>query len=86
MSHRGQCWDIAAMERFFGTLKSEWMPAEGYETEAQARGDIQAYLLRYKLKRLHSYNGYENTSSHGGKAQDSGMNLNRCPKLLDQFR
>jgi putative transposase len=59
MSHRGQCWDNASMERFFGALKSEWMPAEGYETEAQARVDIQAYLMRYNLKRLHSYNGYE---------------------------
>lgn len=59
MSHRGQCWDNAAMERFFGALKSEWMPAGGYETEAQARVDIQAYLMRYNLKRLHSYNGYE---------------------------
>ncbi|EKT4543092.1 TPA: hypothetical protein R6G83_002256 [Pseudomonas aeruginosa] len=29
MSHRGQCWDNAVMERFFGALKSEWVPAEG---------------------------------------------------------
>lgn len=59
MSHRGQCWDNAAMERFFGALKSEWIPAKGYETEEQARADVQAYLVRYNLKRLHSYNGYE---------------------------
>lgn len=59
MSHRGQCWDNAAMERFFGALKSEWMPGEGYESEAQARKDIQEYLAHYNLKRLHSYNGYE---------------------------
>ncbi|WP_258197093.1 IS3 family transposase [Pseudomonas entomophila] len=59
MSHRGQCWDNAAMERFFGALKSEWMPAGGYESEAQAKADITAYLVRYNLKRLHSYNGYE---------------------------
>lgn len=59
MSHRGQCWDNAAMERFFGALKSEWMPAEGYESEAQAKADVTAYLVRYNLKRLHSYNGYE---------------------------
>lgn len=59
MSHRGQCWDNAAMERFFGALKSEWIPAGGYETEGQARADVQAYLVRYNLKRLHSYNGYE---------------------------
>jgi len=59
MSHRGQCWDNAAMERFFGALKSEWMPDGGYESEAQARKDIQEYLVNYNLKRLHSYNGYE---------------------------
>jgi putative transposase len=47
------------MERFFGALKSEWIPAGGYETEAQARSDVQAYLVRYNLKRLHSYNDYE---------------------------
>jgi len=59
MSHRGQCWDNAAMERFFGALKSEWVPAGGYESEAEAKADIMAYLVRYNLKRLHSYNGYE---------------------------
>lgn len=59
MSHRGQCWDNAPMERFFGALKSEWIPAEGYQSEELARLDIQAYLVRYNLQRLHSYNGYE---------------------------
>ncbi|MET2855373.1 integrase core domain-containing protein, partial [Vibrio owensii] len=54
-----QCWVHAAMERFFGALKSEWVPPEGYETETQARVDIQAYLMRYNLKRLQSCNGYE---------------------------
>ena len=38
MSHRGQCWDNVAMERFFGALKSEWMPAGDYESEAEASG------------------------------------------------
>ncbi|GLO52024.1 transposase [Pseudomonas putida] len=59
MSHRDQCWDNAAMERFFGALKSEWIPAGGYGTEAQARRYIQSYLMRYNLKHLHSYNGSE---------------------------
>jgi putative transposase len=44
-------------------LKSEWVPAGGYETEAQARIDIQACLMRYNLKRLHSYNGHEKSST-----------------------
>ncbi|WP_241745123.1 hypothetical protein, partial [Pseudomonas asiatica] len=27
----GQCWDNAPTERFFGTLKSEWVPPKGYK-------------------------------------------------------
>nr|WP_264082871.1 IS3 family transposase [Pseudomonas urmiensis] len=71
MSHRGQCWDNAAMERFFGALKSEWIPAGGYETEAQARADVQAYLVRYNLKRLHSYNGYQTPVAMEKKLKDA---------------
>jgi len=31
MSRRGNCWDNAPMERFFRSLKSEWVPNKGYE-------------------------------------------------------
>lgn len=30
MSRRGNCWDYAPMERFFRSLKSEWVPVMGY--------------------------------------------------------
>lgn len=30
MSRKGECWDNAPMERFFGSLKSEWVPETGY--------------------------------------------------------
>lgn len=36
MSRRGNCWDNAPMERFFRSLKSEWMPQTGYESFNQA--------------------------------------------------
>jgi putative transposase len=29
MSRRGNCWDNAPMERFFRSLKNEWMPTAG---------------------------------------------------------
>ena len=30
MSRRGNCWDNSPMERFFRSLKNEWMPVVGY--------------------------------------------------------
>jgi putative transposase len=30
MSRRGNCWDNAPMERFFRSLKTEWVPSMGY--------------------------------------------------------
>ncbi|WP_369681806.1 IS3 family transposase, partial [Pseudomonas gingeri] len=58
MSRKGQCWDNAPMERFFGSLKSEWMPEGGYSSEQEARADLQQYVMRYNNTRLHSYNDY----------------------------
>lgn len=59
MSRKGECWDNSPMERFFGSLKSEWVPQEGYATEAEARADVMSYLMYYNRTRLHSYNGYQ---------------------------
>ncbi|MHC8411047.1 IS3 family transposase [Pseudomonas sp. Hz4] len=58
MSRKGQCWDNAPMERFFGSLKSEWVPENGYNSEHEARVDINRYVARYNNVRRHSYNGY----------------------------
>lgn len=60
MSRRGNCWDNAPMERFFGSLKSEWVPDVGYEDMAQARPDLATYLYGYyNHRRPHSYNNYQ---------------------------
>ena len=59
MSRRGNCWDNAPMERFFGSLKSEWIPETGYRDMAEAKADILRYLTHYYNRvRPHSYNGY----------------------------
>ncbi|WP_080710608.1 integrase core domain-containing protein [Pseudomonas chlororaphis] len=58
MSRRGQCWDNAPTERFFGTLKSEWVPSKGYLTIEEASTDITRFFMRYNRTRLHSYNNY----------------------------
>lgn len=58
MSGKGECWDNAPVERFFSTLKSEWMPRGGYKTAADAEADVLHFLMYYNRTRLHSYNGY----------------------------
>ncbi|EAC1210771.1 IS3 family transposase, partial [Escherichia coli] len=36
MSRRGNCWDNSPMERFFRSLKNEWVPATGYVSFSDA--------------------------------------------------
>jgi len=59
MSGKGDCWDNAVMESFFGTLKTELVNHEHYETREQARASIFEYIeVFYNRKRLHSSLGY----------------------------
>ena len=47
------------MERFFGSLKSEWIPQGGYRDFQEAEVDILRYLTHYyNRERLHSFNNY----------------------------
>jgi putative transposase len=58
MSRRGNCWDNAPMERFFRSLKSEWIPEYGYENTDDAKRDILSYITYYyNYRRPHSFNG-----------------------------
>ncbi|POP51826.1 IS3 family transposase, partial [Zhongshania marina] len=47
MSRRGNCWDNAPMERFFRSLKTEWVPALGYRNFTDAQQSITEYLVGY---------------------------------------
>lgn len=37
VSRRGNCWNNSPMERFFRSLKSEWVPKEGYSSPEMAQ-------------------------------------------------
>ena len=59
MSRRGNCWDNAVAESFYGSLKNEWVYWEDYKTRDQARKSIFNYIeVFYNRKRRHSYLGY----------------------------
>lgn len=59
MSRKGDCYDNAAMESFFASLKSELVDRHRYRNRAEARYDIFAYIEGfYNRKRRHSAVGY----------------------------
>src|SRR5947207_14035499 len=54
MSRRANCWDNAAMESFFKTLKVERVHQLRYETRAVAKLDIVDWIEGfYNKKRIH---------------------------------
>jgi len=60
MSRKGDCWDNAVVESFFGSLKSERIHWRSYQSRAEARADIVDYItMFYNSRRLHSYLGYQ---------------------------
>jgi putative transposase len=59
MSAQGNCYDNAAMESFFHTLKTEHVHLCNYQTRAEASMSIFEYIeVFYNRKRLHSTLNY----------------------------
>lgn len=59
MSRKGNCWDNAVMESFFGRFKVELIYAENYKTVETAQAGIFEYIeLFHNQKRRHSAIGY----------------------------
>ena len=58
MSRKGDCWDNAVAESFFGKLKTERVFFADYRTRDEARRDIVDYIeMFYNSRRRHSYLG-----------------------------
>ncbi|TGG99021.1 IS3 family transposase [Escherichia coli] len=58
LSRRGNCWDNSPMERFFRSLKNEWIPVTGYMNFSDAAHEITDYIVGYyNALRPHEYNG-----------------------------
>lgn len=61
MSRKGDCWDNAVAESFFGSLKQERVQWRHYLTRHAAQQDVLNYIsMFYNSYRLHSYLGYMN--------------------------
>ncbi|HEX4474928.1 MAG TPA: IS3 family transposase [Polyangiaceae bacterium] len=61
MSRKGDCWDNAVAESFFGTLRAELVDHEQYRTHDAARRSIADYIESfYNIERRHSFLDYLN--------------------------
>ncbi|WP_440867392.1 integrase core domain-containing protein [Symbiopectobacterium purcellii] len=57
MGDVGACWDNAVMERFWGSLKHEWLLLVPQPTRAYMEHDVATYIRYYNLDRHHAANG-----------------------------
>ena len=58
LSRRGNCWDNSPMERFFRSLKTEWVPTLGYKSLTDAHSHVTDYIIGYYSQvRPHAFNG-----------------------------
>ncbi len=59
MSRKGNCWDNACVESFFGSLKNEWIGDKIYESLEAGTKDVFKYIeVFYNRKRRHASLGY----------------------------
>ena len=59
MSRKGNCWDNAPMESFWGKLKQEWLNEQHFRTREEAKSAVFEYIwIFYNRKRIHEANGY----------------------------
>ncbi|MCJ7624607.1 MAG: IS3 family transposase, partial [Anaerolineaceae bacterium] len=59
MSRKGDCWDNAPVERFFGSLKTERLECYRFVTRKDAPIEILDYITYYNFVRLYSTLGYQ---------------------------
>lgn len=56
MGDVGACWDNAVVERFFGSLKHDWLLKIPQPTREHMTNDVAACMRYYNLERLHTAN------------------------------
>jgi putative transposase len=64
MSRKGNCYDNAPMQSFWGSLKDEMIHHQRYATRANAEAAIKQYIeIFYNRQRRHSRLGYVSPAS-----------------------
>ncbi len=51
------CWDNAVVERFFGSLKHDWIFKVAQPTREHVKQDVTVYMHYHNQERFHSSKG-----------------------------
>jgi len=74
MSRKGNCWDNAPTESFFGTLKTELVHRRDFGSRQQARQEVFEYIeVWYNRKRRHSSLGYISPDEFEKRSRESSL-------------
>jgi len=76
MSGKGDCYDNALMESFFGTVKEECVERQRYKTRAEAKNSVFEYLeVFYNRQRRHSSLGYVSPTVYEQMKGETGVQI-----------
>lgn len=65
MSRKGNCWDNAVAESFFGSLKTQLIHHRKFQNAAEAEQALFHYIeIYYNRQRKHSTNGYKSPAQY----------------------
>ncbi|MCI7056300.1 MAG: IS3 family transposase, partial [Selenomonas bovis] len=65
MSRKGNCWDNAPMESFWGSIKQEWLDGQHFRTRSEAKSAIFEYIwIFYNRQRIHLADGYRTPEAY----------------------
>jgi transposase InsO family protein len=85
MSRRGDCWDNAVAESFFGTLKVELLYELPLQTRSATRSAVADYIETfYNVRRRHSSLGYQSPVEFELKSGVHGGSAPMYPALIDK--
>ena len=85
MSRKGNCWDNAVAESFFGSLKKERIKKHIYKNRELALSDVAEYIdTFYNRTRRHSHLGGLSPEQFEA-AQKPRRRSDLLPKVLDRW-
>ena len=87
MSSTGNCYDNAAMESFYHTLKTEHVYFESYQTRKEAKQSIFEYIeVFYNRRRRHSTLGYLSPAQFENQWKKKQMDVRLLGVLLKRLQ
>lgn len=69
MSRKGECWDNAVSESFFGRMKEELIYRSSWPTKSSVKAAVREYIMSfYNNQRLHSSLGFLSPQAYEASA------------------